>query len=189
VFNGNARNVGVNDNTGYMYVGRIHFDPSGEYKLSETAVDHPDKSVWTIGAAYMATTTQASLLKTAEELSQDSLEGFFGFKFKRLYILADYYARTQEQTGILPDIDSSGAIGQVGLFFVPRKLEVALRWSELDPNTDVDTNTQTESRIAFGYFFSKHELKFQADYGQVKNEASATDEKTNQFRAQLQIVF
>lgn len=189
IFNGNARNVTANDNPGYMYVGRIHWDPNGEYKLSETAVDHPDKPLWTIGAAYMLSTTEASLLKSAEELSQDTLEGFVGLKYKRLFGLADYYARTQEQAGVAPDVDSSGAIAQVGCFIVPRKLEIALRWSELDPNIDVDDNTQTESRIAFGYYFSKHDLKFQADYGQVKNEASATDEKTNQFRAQLQIVF
>lgn len=189
VFNGNARNVTANDNTGYMYVGRVHWDPLGEYKLSESAVDHPVKPLCTIGASYMLSTTETSLLKTAQELSQDTLEGFFGFKFKRLFVLADYYARTQEQAGTSPDVDSSGAIAQVGVFLVPRKLEVAARWSELDPNTDVDDNLQTESRIGFGYYFSKHDLKFQADYGQVKNEASATDEKTNQFRAQLQLVF
>ncbi len=189
VFNGNGRNVTANDNTGYMYAGRVHWDPNGEYKLSESAVDQPDKPIWTIGAAYLLTTTQASLLKTAEELSQNSLEGFFGLKYRRLFVLADYYARTQEQTGGAPDVDSTGAIAQVGFFFVPRKLELALRWSERDPDTDVGDETETESRIAFGYFFSKHDLKFQADYGQAKNEASATDEKTNQFRAQLQIVF
>lgn len=189
VFNGNARNVSVNDNPGYMYVGRVHWDPMGEYKLSESSVDHPEKALWTIGAAYMLSTTESSLLKTAQELSQDTLEGFFAFKLKRLYVLADYYARTQEQTGTAPDVDSTGAIAQVGVFLVPRKLEVAARWSELDPNTDVDDNVQTESRIVFGYYFSKHDLKFQADYGQVENEASATDEKTNQFRAQLQVVF
>jgi phosphate-selective porin OprO/OprP len=189
VFNGNARNVTANDNTGYMYVGRVHWDPLGEYKLSESAVDHPEKPLWTIGASYMLNTTEASLLKTAEELSQDTLEGFFGFKYKRLFVLADYYARTQEQAASAPDVDSSGAIAQVGVFLVPRKLELAARWSELDPDTDVDNNIQTESRIGFGYYFSKHELKFQADYGQIKNEASATDEKTNQFRAQLQVVF
>jgi hypothetical protein len=194
IFNGNARNVTTNDNPGYMYVGRAHWDPNGEDKLSETAVEHPDKPLWTIGAAYMLSTTEASLLKSAEKLSQDTLEGFVGLKYKRLFALGAYYARTQEQAAAAPDVDSSGTIVQVGYFFVPRKLEVALRWSELDPNTDVDDNSQTESRIAFGYYFSKHDLKFQADYGQMKNQTSSGvvpsgEEKTDQFRAQLQIVF
>src|SRR5437867_2488783 len=75
-FNGNARNHNANDNTGYMYVARVHFDPNGEYKLSEAAVDNPDKPNWTIGVAYMLNTTEQSLLKTAEHLQQTTGEGF-----------------------------------------------------------------------------------------------------------------
>ena len=188
-FNGNGRNHNANDNTGYMYVARIHFDPNGEYKLSESAVDNPDKPNWTIGAAYMLNTTEQSLLKTAEHLKQTTGEGFVGFKYKRLFVLADYYKRTQEQAAGAPNIDSNGSIGQVGVFLVPRKIEVALRYSSVDPNKDASNDKQTEKRVGFGYFFSKHELKFQSDYGQVKDEASATDQKADQFRAQLQIIF
>ena len=188
-FNGNGRNRNVNDNTGYMYVARVHFDPNGEYKLSESAVDNPDKPNWTVGAAYMLNTTEASLLKTAEHLKQTTGEGFVGFKYKRLFVLADYYKRTQEQAAGGPDIDSNGSIGQVGLFLVPRKIEVALRYSTIDPDTNASNDKVTEKRVGFGYYFSKHEFKFQSDYGQVKDEASITDAKTDQFRAQLQIIF
>ena len=45
----------------------------------------------------MLNTTEQSLLKTAEHLQQTTGEGFFGFKYKRLFVLADYYTRTQEQ--------------------------------------------------------------------------------------------
>ncbi len=189
LFNGNGRNRKANDNTGYMYVARAHWDPSGEYKLSESAVDHPDKPNWTVGVAYMLNTTEQDLLKTAEELKQSTGEAFFGFKYKRLFVLADYYTRTQEQGGGLPDVDSDGAIGQVGFFFVPRKIEVALRYSSFDEDKDVSNDKEIEKRVGFGYFFSKHDLKFQADYGQVEDEASVTDNKTDVFRAQLQIVF
>jgi len=189
VFNGNARNVVTNDNPGYMYAARIHWDPSGEYKLSEAAVDHPDHPNWTIGLAYMLNTTEASLLKTAESLQQTTGEAYWGFKHKNLFALADYYKRTQEIAGGAPDVDSDGGIAQIGFFLVPRKIELALRYSILDPNKDASNDKVTESRVGFGYYFSKHELKFQSDYGQVKNEASATDEKTNRFRAQLQVVF
>ena len=189
LFNGNGRNRKTNDNTGYMYVARVHFDPNGEYKLSESAVDNPDKVNWTLGLAYMLNSTQASLLKTAEDLRQTTGEAFVGLKYKRLFALADYYSRTQEQAAGAPDIDSGGAIGQVGFFLVPRKIELAVRYSYFDEDKDTSNDREIEKRLGFGYYFSKHDLKFQADYGQVKNEASATDEKTDQFRAQLQIVF
>lgn len=188
-FNGNGRNRTANDNTGYMYVARVHWDPNGEYKLSESAVDHPDKVNWTIGAAYMLNSTEESLLKTAEELQQRTAEGFFGLKYKRLFVLADYYTRTQEVTGGAPDIDSDGGIAQVGFFFVPRKVEVALRYSTFDEDKDTPDDTEIEKRIGFGYYVSKHDLKFQADYGQMEDQASATDRRTDIFRAQMQIVF
>ena len=189
MFNGYSRNRNANDNTGYMYALRVHWDPNGEYKLAESAVDNPDKLNWTLGAAYLMTDTQASLAKDVEKLGQQSLEGFFGLKYRRLFALADYYARTQERAAGAADVDSTGILGQVGFFVVPGKLELALRYSRNDPNQDVDRDKETESRIGFGYYFSKHDLKVQADYGQVKNEASATDEKTDIFRAQFQIVF
>jgi len=189
VFNGNGRNRKTNDNTGYMYVARVHFDPNGEYKLSESAVDNPDKVNWTLGLAYMLNSTQASLLKTAEDLRQTTGEAFVGLKYKRLFALADYYSRTQEQAAGAPDIDSDGAIAQVGFFFVPRKVEVALRYSTFDGDKDSSDDKEIEKRVGFGYYVSKHDLKFQADYGQVEDEASLTDNKTDVFRAQLQIVF
>ena len=189
VFNGNSRNRNQNDNTGYMYVARVHWDPNGEYKLSESSLDNPGTPNWTIGAAYMLNDTQADLLKTAEKLGQQTLEGFFGLKYKGLFVLADYYSRSQEQAGGLTDVDSDGAIAQVGYFFIPGKLEVALRWSQVDDNTDVQDEEETEERVGFVYFFSKHDLKLQADYGRIEDEASLTDEKTEVFRAQFQIVF
>jgi phosphate-selective porin OprO and OprP len=182
IFNGNARNRATNDNERYLWAVRVHWDPSGEYKLSESAVDHPDKPNWTVGAAYSNNATDALGDHTVE-----TEEVFFGLKYKRLFVLADGYSRTSQTSSV--DVDSEGSIVQVGYFFIPRKLELALRWSELDPDKDLDDNTQTETRLGFGYYVNKHDLKFQADYGTIENEASATDEDTDFFRAQLQIVF
>jgi len=189
VFNGNGRNRNENDNTGYMYAARVHWDPNGEYKLSESSLDNPDKVNWTIGAAFLMTDTQATLEKDAEKLNQQTFEGFLGLKYRRLFVLADYYARNEEQAASAPDVDSTGILGQAGFFVVPGKIEVAVRYSRNDPDTGAARDTETETRIGFGYFFSKHDLKFQADYGQIKDEASDTDEKTDIFRAQFQIVF
>ena len=183
IFNGNSRNARQNDNDRYLYAVRVNFDPSGEYKLSESAIDHPTKVNWTIGAACMVNAIDA-----AGDLTDTSTELFFGLKYKRLFVLADAYARSEEELAG-PDTDAEGFIAQVGYFFVPRKLEVAVRWAQGDRNTDASDDKLTETRIGFGYYISKHDLKFQADYGQVENEASATDEKTNFFRAQWQIVF
>jgi hypothetical protein len=192
LFNGNARNKNANDNPGYMYVLRLHLDHNYEEmdKLSEAATDNPQVVKWTVGAAYMYNTIEQSLATTAEELEQDTFEGFFALKYKRLFVLADYYARTVEQTAPGPDIDLDGFNAQVGLFVVPSRIEVALRYSEVDPDKDLEDDSETEARIGFGWYFSAHDLKFQADYGQLQNDSKAPAEDTQDiFRAQVQIVF
>jgi len=190
LFNGNARNKNANDNPGYMYVLRLHLDPNGEYKLTESAVDYPDTVNWTIGAAYMNNTTDTGFAIGTENLTQETAEGFFGLKYKRLFVLADYYLRTQDQPLGADAVDSDGYVAQVGFFVVPSRIEIALRYSEVDPNTDLEDDAETEARIGFGWYFSKHDLKFQADYGQVENETKVPLEDTQDiFRAQFQIVF
>lgn len=189
LFNGNGRNRVANDDVGYLYAVRVHWDPNGEYKLSESAVDHPDTVNWTIGAAYNMNSIQKSLLKTADHLRQDTAEGFFGLKYKRLFVLADYYLRRVQQTGTNDRADRDGYIAQVGVF-VTQKIEVSGRYSTIDINKDMSDDKSTERRLGFGWYFSKHELKFQADYGQVHEELLApADDRTNVFRSQLQIVF
>lgn len=189
MFDGNQRNVLQNDNAGYMYVARAHWDPNGEYKLSESAVDHPEKVNWTIGAAYLANEIQPDAKKTTEAIDEWRAEGFFALKYKRLSVLGDYYERRAQQAAGAPDVRSDGYIAQVGFFVVPRRHEIALRYSGVNHDQDASNGKETEKRIGYGFFFSKHDFKFQADYGQVEVEASATDSSTDQFRAQLQIVF
>lgn len=183
LFNGNGRNQSANDNDGYMYAARVHFDPNGEYKLAETAVEHPDKVNCTFGLAWLMNQEDATA-----DVDITTAEAFFGLKYRRLFVLADWYDRTEE--ALAGDIDSDGGVAQVGYFFIPKKLEVALRYSTLDPDTDTDDDEETEERVVLGWFFSRHELKFQADYGRLTVEAPGLpDEETEVFRAQFQIVF
>src|SRR5262245_32549466 len=143
MFNGNARNTLVNDNPGYLYAVRVHFDPNGEFKLSESSLDNPPEVNWTIGAAYIHNERDPDA-----DLARQLLEGFFSLKYRRLFVLADYYVRSVEQLG-LPDQDSDGIIGQVGVFLVPGKIEIAARYSSVDPDQEVDGDESTEQRIGF----------------------------------------
>ena len=183
LFNGNTRNNLTNDNPGYLSAVRIHFDPSGEFKLSESAMDHPQALLYTVGAAFIHNARDAEA-----ELARNSAEAFFSLKYKRLFVLADGYVRSVEQA-TAPDVDSEGTIGQVGYFLFPGKIEVALRYSQVDSNSDLPDTTSTESRIGFSWYFRKHDLKFQADYGRIEDESTSLDRDTDVFRAQLQIIF
>jgi phosphate-selective porin len=203
-FNGNgtvSRNQILNNNKGFRYAARVHFDPTGEYKLEESAVDHPEKFNWTIGAAWTRAADD-----DAAELDATTLDYFFAFKYRPLSFTAEWFERSQENSAG-PDTDLDGYIAQAGLFVVPKRLEVALRRSEVDPDSEVDDNEVVESRLAVNWFFMKHNFKLQLDYGVVtlreNNETlldliadgarpglSVGDEADDkEFRAQLQIRF
>jgi phosphate-selective porin OprO/OprP len=92
--------------------------------------------------------------------------------------------------------NAKGWYAQGGYFLIPKKLEAAFRWSELDPNTDVDHNDQREIRGALGWYFSGHNLKLQGDVGEIRTEgikqasSGRTLPRANmEYRLQFQFIF
>ena len=93
------------------------------------------------------------------------------------------------------DFNVKGWYAQAGYFLIPKKLEAAFRWSELDPNDDVDHNDQREIRGAINYYFSGHNLKIQGDVGEVRTEGvretsgNVSPRNNMEYRVQLQYIF
>jgi phosphate-selective porin len=194
VFNGNGRNQSGNDNEAYRYAARVNFDPHGEYKLEESAVDAPERVNWTIGAAWTQSADDA-----AGEIDAATGNLFFGLKYRPVSVTAEWFSRTVDDPA--GDVDSDGYIVQAGLFVVPKKMEVAIRRSEVDPNTDVEDDELEETRAALNWFWLKHNYKLQLDYGILRFNPNSPDIGTRpnldageeaddkEFRAQLQFRF
>ena len=93
------------------------------------------------------------------------------------------------------DFNATGWYAQAGYFLIPKKLEAAFRWSEYDPNDDVDHNDQREIRGGLGYYFSGHNLKLQGDIGSLRTEgqkepSGAVGPRGNMdYRLQVQFIF
>ncbi len=200
VFNGNGRNQPSNNNEEYLYAVRVNFDPNGPYKLSEGAIDDPQKVNWTIGGAW---TQSANDPAGVEDVT--ILNFFFGLKHHMFSMIGEYFDKTSDF--ITGEIDSDSFYLQTGLFVVPEKFEVAVRYAQRDPNTAVDDDEVEEARAAVGWFWMKHRYKLQLDYGVItfnKNNLllldeiaegvrpglSAGDQADDKvFRAQLQLKF
>lgn len=193
---GNAENFSANNNEELRWAARFNFDPAGEYKLEESAVEHPDKLNWTIGGAWTQTATD-----NAGDLDDSIANGFFGLKYKRLSVTAEYYDRTTETVTAAGDTDSDGFIAQAGLFLIPRKFEVAGRRSHVDPDDAVRGDLRKETRLGVNWYWLKHSYKLQLDYGIITADAAgltaingqtrtlAGEGEDREFRGQLQVRF
>lgn len=213
VFNGNARNKSANDNSKYQYNARLQFAPNGDPKYSESDFESTDKLLWAIAADFDSTDFGRTVAQPAAsvppappatplpKVSACPCAGNFKgqtfgvdavVKFKAFSAFGEYFNReikpSDGATAGSPTFKSNGYHVQVGyLIGTKRQWEVAGRYGSFDPTDDVSGNDRTEWRVGLNYFYNKHSLKVQADYGALKNKGRSTDDQ--ELRVQTQFIF
>ncbi len=184
-FNGSAESRGQDDE-GLMYAGRVVWDPLGEYKLSESASDHPEEAVLHFGLSGRTGEATRGLIDPGifEDPPNETAFGFeAAWKWERLFATGEYFTMTNETLDLSavdpndpntfglvsdgPDVDSTGLLAQIGVMVVPKEVEVAVRYAQVDPDEDTGDDNVTEARVVFGYYWNRHSLKFQADAGTI----------------------
>lgn len=194
VFNGAGEDPserGTDDNIDneLMYVLSARYNPFGKYDYyDETDVKYSDKLLATIGASV------AFNGKVQDEKPEgtDVIVGVvdLGLKYKGLSWNTEYYIMTQDPEGGGDSIDSDGFYTQLGYFVIPKRLELAARYSLLDPDDDVSDDYGREYAFGVNYYFRDHRSKIQADFGHyVTERGDEGDEEENRFRVQYQIIF
>ena len=170
VFNGAGQN-NPQDDKAFLYAARVWFDPFGEYKIIESAVDNPEKHQLHFGLAYRGGEVPRGFSSVGifEDPSDETAFGVeAAWKYRRFSAIAEYYDQTDEQANptVGPDIDANGFHAQFGVFVVPSKHEIAVRYAEIEPDESIDDAKQTEVRLVYGYFWKSHNMKVQADIGE-----------------------
>ena len=189
VFNGNGRTVSRNDNDDLQLNARLAWQPFGDVKYSESDFEASDKFLLAIAADYEANTREvAASGSTAAHQNEQTITGFdVSAKFKGFSLYGELFQRENDRTQGVSDFDDEGTVVQAGYFVIPKRLEVALRWAEFDPNADRDDDVRSESGVAFNYFWNKHGHKLQADYREIEDEARNAKDK--EIRVQYQVIF
>ncbi len=184
IFNGNGRTVSRNDNDKYQYDARVTWSPLGDVKYSEGDFESSAKPLFAIAGQYESNDRQGAT--SSDDIDRKVVGGDVVFKYRGFSAYAEVF-QASNSPEVARDFDSSGLIAQVGYFVIPKKVELAVRLSEIDPNTDISNNERTETGVAFGYFFNKHAHKLQADFREIENKATKVTDK--EFRLQYQIIF
>jgi phosphate-selective porin OprO/OprP len=201
-FNGNGLARTANDNDKFQYNARVLFQPNGVVPLaaglgnsgplfSEADFESTDKPIWSVAVNYekndfFRTTTGTDL--------RDDVWEFDGlFKFKGFSATGAYFLREREPepaaTGAPgAKFDSNGYFAQAGyLIGAKRQWEVVARYGSFDPTSLTGGNDQTETRGGLNYYYNRHALKVQADFGRLKNKANG--QTNDEIRIQTQFLF
>jgi phosphate-selective porin OprO and OprP len=209
MFNGNGRTRTFNDNYNhFQYNARLMWQPNGSQVLNQRA--------WITGALYSeadheSTTTPIYAVAINFEnqnnfgattaidqkwnaFSVDGIYKYKGFSSNFMYSLA---MRTNEATAAGgpggsdgSEVEADGYFIQAGYLFHRRTWEVAVRYAENDPSDLIARNIVKETRGALSYYYLRHVLKWQNDFGQVVIQLPAGGEtKLFEFRSQLQFIF
>ena len=197
-FNGNGLTRTANDNDKLQYNARLMWQPNGSQVLNQRA--------WVSGALYSesdfesTTTPIYALAINWENLNNvaattgndqrwnafavDGIFKFRGFSANGMYAVA----QRQPETGA--KFRGAGGFIQAGKLFSRRRYELAVRYGVLDPTQLTARNTTQEIRGAFNYYYARHGLKWQSDFGRVDVQAGANPTaKTYELRSQLQFIF
>jgi phosphate-selective porin len=214
VFNGGGEGRAQDDQK-LMSVARVWTAPFGEYKLSEGPLENTDHFVLLVGGAYRTGEAARGTATTGvfEKVDDESAwNAETAVRFWRLYGTAEYFQMTDEVDNPVqgPAVHSRGYHAQVGIMVIPKHLELAGRYAEINPDTDATSANVAERRFGATWYVSGHALKLQADCGRISYDSgfaslsgiarrnlpalgtrlrSGTVFQDDQYRLQAQMVF
>jgi phosphate-selective porin OprO/OprP len=199
LFNGAGLTRSINDNDKFQFNARVSFQPNGASPLGTYSGAHQSesdfetkalgKSIFVVSAAFeqndlsfVATDLKTNIKSTLWEI--DAIFKSHGFSATGMYAWG-----TREPQVELGKFDAKGWFAQAGYFLAPAKWEIAARYAEHDPSDLVGPDKIKEIRGGINYFYARHALKVQMDFGQIKTDSSSGTRKLNELRLQTQFIF
>ncbi len=220
IFNGNARNQSSNGNNEMLYIARASWNPFGAYgkgigevesdiNFSEKPIAHLSAAIAYDGAAdrerFSSTTIDldppVGTGITLKEVNRTSVVAEYGLKYRGFSTSAEAYWRRFDDIRA-NNIDSVGSgviidrgfFVQGGYFILPKKVEVAGRYSLVDFDDERDEDAVRETSLGVNWFINgTHDNKLQFNWIRQDNElpssVSRSDDIDNTYRLQYQIAF
>lgn len=172
-----------------MYVFNVRYNPFGKYD----AVDESDlKFTETFKASVAASVVVNPKTKDEKLVDSDGILGVveLSMKYRGISWHNEIFARNDDPESGGETVDSNGFFSQAGYFVIPKRLEIAARYSMLDADEDINDNIAREYTGGINYYFRGHRSKIQADYGHFETEMGDDQDKNeNRVRLQYQIIF
>jgi phosphate-selective porin OprO/OprP len=204
MFNGSGANQN-NQDQNFMYVGRMVYTPFGSFPYSEGALETPATPKLAVGAAgaYMPGLEPGERKTLAGPLGNTNivpvnsdvyeLTADLAFKYQNFFFQGGYYFRNIDPEKPTPygNENAQGYYLQGGYFLVPKKFELAGRYSWVNPDNPNQTNDnkQQEYTGGFSYYLDGHDLKLQANYSFFRNETEDGDQDDQVAQGMVTLAF
>jgi hypothetical protein len=208
--NGNGRSQDANDNDKYLYTARVMWQAIGKTRMNQWGSgalltegdlgDSAQGALLAVAGNFLKNDRRFSSTSAVEDDEQWSLD--YTFKYKGFASVGEYHsADTTAFLGAVagPGFKDKGFLVQASYAFKGPAVvpgggfwELAFRYSEIDPTDRATTaNDRTEIGGALSYYANKHNLKLQADFRQIEDDAanSGAGATNKEFRLQAQFIF
>lgn len=182
IFNGHGTNT-TNVNNDFLYMGRFVFNALGDVGYSyEGDYDYTEDLALFVGA---------SANYNVRNISDDkvtSLGGETGLKYKGFAATGEFFYRnTKPGDTLLNTSNDVGYYAQAGYFVLPKRMEVALRASQVF--LEGPKNDRGEFQVGINGFIYGNYLKLQTDYSYLPTNTADGLENNQRFRLRLQTKF
>jgi phosphate-selective porin OprO/OprP len=213
VFGGAGQST-VRTTNNNAFAARLTVNPLGEMAYSEADLGRSAKPLVSVGANYFVNTLQrsatavfesvtpnyasstgwlgkgAAVFDNTEKVDIDSYGVDIALQWMGFSLQGEYFDGRAEGQKTGNTLNARGMYAQAGYFILPGHMEVAARYSYVDPNRNKANDLQAEAQGVVSYYFYGHNLKVQADYSNIHKQVAAnrtTDDK--QVRIQAQVGF
>ncbi len=210
IFNGNGRNITNNDNNEFMYVGRLELQPfkgkifgqESFLKLGGDVLNSRDAAGTNISPALnLLVNDDGSLspftLPTADERTAWSVDAWL--KLGPFDLIGEYleeYVNGRTVNGVPPgfaDFTTNGYYITAGYFLIPKKLQLAMRWEDLNPGQKGNDGIRSITG-GLNYYIHGDDLKVMVNYIHTWSDFRQTnpqfgDDQFNEVIARMQLMF
>ena len=178
IFNGNGRNISNNDNNNSMYVGRLEstlfkgfFGKDSSLKLGADVLNSRDDAGTNISQTLnLLVNADGSLspfvLPTADERTAWSVDAWL--KLGPFDLIGEYleeYVNGRTVNGVpgMPDFTTNGYYITAAYYLIPKKLQAAVRWEDLNPGQRGSDGIHSITG-GLNYYIHGDDLKLMVNY-------------------------
>jgi phosphate-selective porin OprO/OprP len=210
IFNGNGRNISVNDNNEYMYAGRLElqafkgklFEQDGWLKFGVNGLSSLDDAGTVLSPVGTLRVNPDGSLASFTAPSAAEREGYgvdASFHLARFDLIAEYLSERYEGRMVngvpagFNDFTAEGYYVAAGYFLVPQKLQLFAKYESFNPGQVLDDNIMSATG-GLNYYIHGDDIKIMAHYIHTwsnfreSHPAFGTDE-FDQFLLRLQILY